>query len=156
LFRSRIIQTKQQLAPEDDPNCTTPGSGYRFATSGLQVYDAFGRVVKSFLGQEELDCTGNFVNVLQAYTPLTHVKAEQTDIAYDVRDRVLQNHVYGLNATTKYQYGFDDDGLGNSRSYERVTLPEGNVSATYKDEKGRVRTTKQTGSSMQLLTQYRY
>ncbi|WP_245725300.1 RHS repeat-associated core domain-containing protein [Paenimyroides marinum] len=152
----RIIQTKKQLAPEDDPNCTTPGNGYRFATSGLQVYDVFGRVVESFLGQEELDCTGNFITALETYTPLTHTTQEKTTIAYDVRDRVLQNHVHGLNATTEYKYGFEDDGTGNVRAYERVTLPEGNVSVTYKDEKGRVRTTKQIDSGMQLLTQYRY
>ena len=152
----RIIQTKKQLAIEDDPNCTTPGNGYRFSTSGMQVYDEFGRVKESYLGQEELNCAGVFVDALESYTALTHVVQEKTSISYDMRDRVLQNHVHGLNATTTYEYGFENDGWSGIRAFEKIVLPEGNTSITYKDEKGRVTATKQKDGGTELLTKYWY
>ena len=152
----RIIQTKKQLALEQECPGAAPGTGYRLATSGLQVYDEFGRITASYLGQEEKSCSANFRDGLEHYTPLQHVDQEKTSFAYDVRDRVLQNHVHGLNATTTYNYGFGDDGTGNVRRFEKVTLPEGNVSVRYLDEKNRLISTKQIGASQELLTKYTY
>lgn len=150
----RIIQTKKQL---DLKQACSGTSGYRFAVSGLQKYDEFGRVVESNLGQEELSCSGNFTTQLETYTSLPHVVQEKTSMVYDMQDRVVQNHVHGLNATTKYEYGFGNDTTSvNDHSFEKVTLPEGNVSLTYKDEKGRVRATKQVDGTTELLTTYWY
>jgi len=150
----RIIQTKKQL--ELKPACTG-STGYRFATSGKQVYDEFGRVTQSFLGQEEFDCAGVFADALETKKVLTHVDQEKTSIVYDMRDRVIQQHVHGLNATTKYDYGFAmDNAVGKNLSFEKVTLPEGNISYTYKDEKDRVRVTKQSDGQKELRTQYDY
>jgi len=150
----RIIQTKKQL--DLKPTCTG-STGYRFATSGRQVYDEFGRVVQSFLGQEEFDCAGVFTPALSTKKVLTHADQEKTSIVYDMRDRVVQQHVHGLNATTKYEYGFAlDNTVGKNLSFEKVTLPEGNISYTYKDEKDRVRVTKQSDGQKELRTQYDY
>lgn len=150
----RIIQTKKQL--DLKPTCTG-STGYRFATSGRQVYDEFGRVTQSFLGQEEFDCAGVFATALETKKVLSHVDQEKTSVVYDMRDRVVQQHVHGLNATTKYDYGFEmDNTVGKNLSFEKVTLPEGNISYTYKDEKDRVRVTKQSDGQKELRTQYDY
>ena len=150
----RIIQTKKQLNLK--PTCTG-STGYRFATSGRQVYDEFGRVTQNFLGQEEFDCAGVFATALETKKVLAHVDQEKTSYVYDMRDRVVQQHVHGLNATTKYDYGFEmDNTVGKNLSFEKVTLPEGNISYTYKDEKDRVRVTKQSDGQKELRTQYDY
>jgi|GEM_PF-763781 len=149
----RIIQTKKQLATEQE--CSA-GTGYRFSVSGRQIYDEFGRVTESYIGQEEKDCNGILEDQLIVYTNLQHVAEEKTDIAYDMQDRVLQQHVYGLNATTQYAYGYGADGFGQSRGYEKIVLPEGNTTVSYKDHKGRVTTTKQIGDNMELLTKFKY
>lgn len=147
----RIVQTKKQL---ENP---CGASGFRFAVSGMQKYDEFGRTVESYLGQEESDCGGVFQDALETYSNLTHVVNEKTTMAYDVRDRVLQSHVYGLNATTKYEYGFDFDAGGTQYATEKVILPEGNIAITYKDVKGRVRTSSQIDQQgMHLPTFYQY
>jgi len=150
----RIIQTKKQL--DLKPTCTG-STGYRFATSGRQVYDEFGRIVQSFLGQEEFDCAGVFTPALSTKKVLTHADQEKTSYVYDMRDRMVQQHVHGLNATTKFDYGFElDNVIGRNLSFEKVTLPEGNISYTYKDEKDRVRVTKQSDGIKDLRTQYDY
>lgn len=151
----RIIQTKKQL---DLLTGCPSGTGYRFAVSGSQIYDEFGRVVESYLGQEELDCSGSvlFLDKLENYTPLTHIEQEKTSITYDMQDRLLQSHIHGLNATTSYQYGFENDGFGMPRSFEKLILPEENISVTFKDHKGRVTTTKQVGDGTELITKYKY
>lgn len=156
----RIIQTKKQLEL-DDSNCNplpNPGDGYRFAVSGSQIYDEFGRVTDSYLGQEELDCSANFFTGLESFTPLQHVIAERTTFSYDAQDRITQQHVYGLNATTKYEYSPGTDGFGIRRNAEKIILPEGGGSISYKDTKGRVITTQQddTQTGQTLLTIYQY
>ena len=152
----RIIQTKKQLALEDECSVGNPGQGYRFEVSGNQKYDEFGRLVESNLSQEELNCSQDFQTQLETYTTLTHTVPEKTTVFYDMQDRVLQNHVYGLNATTTYEYGFGDDAYGNQRSRQKVVLPEGNTSYTFADEKGRVTSTAQTDGSTYLNTKYGY
>ncbi|KAA5535582.1 RHS repeat-associated core domain-containing protein [Paenimyroides baculatum] len=154
----RIIQTKKQLALEQDPNCTTPGSGYRFAVSGRQVYDEFGRVIESYLGQERIDCNGVFNDFLETYTGLTHTIDEKSSVTYDMQDRVIQNHVHGLNATTSFEYGAEQDHHYTTRSFEQITLPEGNRTKTFKDERGRVTNTWQidTTTGNRLSTLYFY
>ena len=151
----RIIQTKKQI--ESNEVCGVD-QGYRFATSGLVQYDEFGRPTVSYLGQEELNCGGNFTDGLEKYTPLQHSEQEKSQTWYDSHDRVVQTHVYGLNATTKYEYGFDVDGFGTPRSYEKVMLPEGNISITFKDHKNRVTSSKQVDqfNGDQLTTKYVY
>src|SRR5690606_12065811 len=149
----RILQTKKQLDTEHDCG----GTGYRLAVSGLQMYDEFGRVTESYLGQEELDCGGTLLTALETYTPLTHQVQEKTSVAYDMQDRVLQSHVHGLNATTKYEYGFGPDPTSDlPASMEKVTLPESNIAATYKHRQGRVVSTQKTGNGSTLVTTYRY
>ncbi|MBS7321100.1 MAG: hypothetical protein KIG55_05860, partial [Myroides sp.] len=151
----RIIQTKKQL---DTEHLCNGISGYRFSVSGLQKYDEFGRVVESNLGQEEFDCNGDFFEKLTTFTSLQSTLPEKTTVWYDGRDRVVQNHVHGLNATTNFDYGFNNDAYNNTRAYEKVTLPEGNISYTYKDAKGRVTSTKQVNqnSGEILNTKYTY
>ena len=150
----RIIQTKKQLDTVEDCG----GSGYSFAVSGPQKYDEFGRVVESYLGQQQLDCGGNFMLALKKYEHLQHDVLEKTDNWYDNQDRPLQTHVYGLNATTRYEYGVASDGFGTPRSFEKVVLPEGNTSFSFKDHKGRVTSTKQVSqnTSEELVTKYQY
>src|SRR5690606_86586 len=154
----RIIQTKKQLALEDDPNCTTPNAGYRLAVSGLQLYDSYGRLVGSYLGQEEKDCSAPLHTALESFSVLNHVTEEYSTYDYDTQDRVVSNHVYGLNATTLFEYGFGNVVSGDLYPKEKVTLPEGNVSITFKDAKNRVIETHQvdTNAGLTLATQYKY
>src|SRR5690606_25256013 len=58
--------------------------------------------------------------------------------------------------TTTYEYGFENDGWSGIRAFEKIVLPEGNTSITYKDEKGRVTATKQKDGGTELLTKYWY
>jgi len=154
----RIVQTKKQL--EVQQTCESePGTGYRFAVSGAVIYDEFGRTITTHLPQEQKDCTGDFNHALRNYTPLTHTEAEKTSYFYDMQDRLLQQHVYGLNATTTYEYGFGFDGTsGGAKSREKIQLPEGNISETYKDHKGRTTSVVQTdpGTGQSLATVYQY
>ena len=154
----RIIQTKKQLAIEDDPNCTTPNAGYRLAVSGLQLYDSYGRLVGSYLGQEEKDCNAPLHTALESFSVLNHVTEEYSTYDYDTQDRMISNHVYGLNATTVFEYGFGNVISGDLYPKEKVTLPEGNVSITFKDAKNRVIETHQvdTNAGLTLATQYKY
>ncbi|WP_277632434.1 SpvB/TcaC N-terminal domain-containing protein, partial [Avrilella dinanensis] len=152
----RIIQTKKQLDVYQECENATATTGYRFAVSGKVVYDEFGRTVESYLGQEQLSCNGDFVPALESYEPLQHVEQEKTSNFYDSQDRVLQNHVHGLNATTEFEYGYGNDGSGGNKYYEKVILPEGNITQTFKDYKGRTTATHQIGDSETLVTAFRY
>src|SRR5690606_14424930 len=152
----RIIQTKKELDLEQE--CGAASTGYRFAVSGIQIYDEFGRVVESDLSQERMDCNGNFTNALESYTALARDPLLKTSMIYDMQDRVLQSHVHGLNASTVYEYGTGADHTSTPRYYEKVTLPEGNISQTFKDAKGQVVLTKQIDdlNNIELLTKYNY
>lgn len=152
----RIIQTKKQLDLAQE--CGAASTGYRFAVSGIQIYDEFGRVVESDLSQERIDCSGNFTNELESYTALTRDPLLKTTMIYDMQDRVLQSHVHGLNASTIYEYGHDFDQNNVPRPSEKVTLPEGNVSQTLKDAKGQVVLTRQIDVSNNTIlpTAYSY
>jgi len=152
----RIIQTKKQLDLAQE--CGASSTGYRFAVSGIQIYDEFGRVVEADLSQEQIDCSGNFVNALENYTALTRDQLLKTSMIYDMQDRVLQSHVHGLNASTIYEYGHDFDQNNSPRPSEKVTLPEGNVSQTLKDAKGQVVLTRQIDVSNNTIlpTAYTY
>lgn len=151
----RIIQTKKQLDLEQECGAST---GYRFAVSGIQIYDEFGRVVEADLSQEQIDCNGNFASALENYTALTRDQLLKTSMIYDMQDRVLQSHVHGLNASTIYEYGHDYDQNNAIRVSEKVTLPEGNVSQTLKDAKGQAVLTRQidVSNNIVLPTAYTY
>lgn len=154
----RIIQTKKQLEIKDTCESTNT-EGYRFEVSGNILYDEFGRATETYLSQEEKDCTGNFYEMLEKYSVLSHTAPEKTTLFYDMQDRPLQQHVYGLNATTSYEYGFGFDGTSDTaKSSERIILPEGNISETYKDHKGRVTSTRQVDQNTgeYLATRYTY
>ena len=152
----RIIQTKKELDVEQE--CGAGSTGYRFAVSGIQIYDEFGRVVESDLSQEQLDCTGNFLNELENYTTLTRDPVLKTTMIYDMQDRLHQSHIHGLNASTFYEFGYGPDHNNIPRYYEKITLPEGNISQTYKDAKGQVVLTKQIDdlNGIELSTIYSY
>src|SRR5690554_739187 len=152
----RIIQTKKELDLAQE--CGAAATGYRFAVSGIQIYDEFGRVVESDLSQEQIDCNGTFLDELESYTSLTRDPLLKTTMIYDMQDRVLQSHVHGLSASTVYEYSFGADHNNVQRYYEQVILPEGNLSVTYKDAKGQVVLTKQIDqfNNITLPTTYTY
>ena len=149
----RIIQTKKQLDLKEACTNWNGQDGYRFAVSGNVVYDELGRTVESYLSQEEKNCSGNFMQQLETLSTLTHTDQEKTSFFYDSQDRVLQNHIHGLNATTTYNYGYRD-----GYAMDMITLPEGNISRTFKDRKNRIQLSEQTAEDLgeTLPTTYKY
>src|SRR5690606_4290074 len=152
----RIVQTKKQL--DLSQVCTNTSSGYWFHVSGKIIYDEFGRVKENYLGKEQKSCSGSFENGLKTYISLNHSDVEKTSITYDILDRPIQQHIHGLNATTSFDYGYNYVSNLGQLTFERVTLPEGNISETYKDSKGRTLLTRQVDSDTneQLDTRYTY
>lgn len=154
----RTIQTKKQL----DLRQVCPGSnsvtGYWFNVSGKTVYDEFGRARENYLDKEEQSCSGNFYSQLSTLSTLNYTDIDKTSIDYDILDRPILEHVYGLNASTQYSYGFQDNGLGSNNYFEKVILPEGNINVIFKDYKGRTTVSRQidTSTNETLDTKFEY
>src|SRR5690606_23901176 len=154
----RIIQTKKQLDKSQICEIGPAEEGYWFHVSGNVIYDEFGRSITTYLGQEEKNCTGDFYTQLTHLSHLTPSDQDKTIIDYDILDRPIQQQVVGLNAITSYEYSFGNNGNGQNNYFEKITLPEGNISVTFKDYKGRTTASRQvdTDTSEELTTYYSY
>ncbi|WP_197429551.1 SpvB/TcaC N-terminal domain-containing protein [Myroides odoratus] len=150
----RVIQVKQQL--DKDESCPGVTTGYRLAVSGATLYDEFGRSIKTSLPSEEVNCSQSLVSGLTRFSTPIMDADNSMEMMYDNVDRPISEFVNGINALTKYTYGFGQDCSGVKRFKKEVTLPEGNKSISYFDAKGRKTAVQQIGDNQTLCTIFNY
>ncbi|MGG5600778.1 RHS repeat-associated core domain-containing protein [Myroides sp. C8-3] len=163
----RVIQVKKQLANDEEYiGCEGGTPKLRFAVSGKTKYDEFGRAVENYLSEEELYCepldleelgleglaeAEVFQRLLTRYYPTTDIDERKILTTYDDQDRVLDQLIYGIDAITKYSYGFE----GNLM-FQKVILPEGNTTINYFDKLGQTVIQSQLGDRQTLSTEFVY
>ena len=152
----RVIQTKKEL---QNCNCLTNSSGYRFSVSGKVLYDEFGRATDSYLNYDESNCDGVLNDALLQFILFPDDHNQLTSTTYDYLDRPLSTTVHGLSAgdaTTTMYYSFGQDRNGVTQFLKQITLPNGNVSQSYSDSKGRVTSSNQVGNQDTYWTSFEY
>ena len=170
----RVIQTKKEMQ-----NCSCPVNNeivnkqsdsssiastpcpdtYRFSISGKVLYDEFGRVIESYLNNEESGPIANTVSVLKQFTSFPVDPNQLTSTTYDYLNRPLSTTVSGLlagDATTTMDYTFGEDRNGVTQFLKQITLPNGNISQSYTDSKGRVTSSNQAGNQDTFWTSFEY
>ena len=163
----RVIQVKKQLANDEEYiGCEGGTPKLRFAVSGKTKYDEFGRAVENYLSEEELYCepldleelgleglaeAEVFQRLLTRYYPTTDIDERKILTTYDDQDRVLDQLIYGIDAITRYSYGFE----GNLM-FQKVILPEGNTTMNYFDKLGQTVIQSQLGDGQTLSTEFVY
>ena len=152
----RVIQIKKELQ-----NCICPdeASSYRLSVSGKVVYDDFGRVVRAYLGNEQQSCSGLITEALRGFVQFPEFPENLTTTSYDYLDRPLLSTTYGLSAgeaTTKMTYTYGEDRLGIKQFKNEISLPNGNISQTFTDSKGRTTSSNQIGMGETYWTSFEY
>ncbi|MBB1140699.1 RHS repeat-associated core domain-containing protein [Myroides sp. WP-1] len=153
----RLIQVKKQLANDEGYlGCGGRTPALRLAVSGRTKYDEFGRVVENYLSEEELYCDPlrpqqTLASILTTYYQTTDLEERKIMTTYDDQDRVLDQKVFGTDATTKTSYGFTGDLMT-----QKVVLPQGNTTISYFNKLGQKTKTEQVSGIERLATQFIY